>query len=228
MTHWGKADAVFNWIGMTTGYRLAVLRSHFRTIRAPWSRSFASANMANIVTLDQKYRMLSGHEIPILGYGVSFFFLLHSSSLASLHIVMFPSQFNHWKPLMIPWLIRCIWRSIKRKLSFRSQGNDADHVQTCRCDWGCNAACVQGGVQTCKRDIYTREGPQYQINPWKVDSARVYRNEGPCSEAIKKSGIPRSQIFFTTKVPPRSMSYDQTKAAIESSFKQTGLDYIDL
>ncbi|MCJ1257731.1 hypothetical protein MMC24_005557 [Lignoscripta atroalba] len=61
-----------------------------------------------------------------------------------------------------------------------------------------------------------------------VDSARVYRNEGPCSEAMKKSGIPRSEIFFTSKVPPRSMGYEETKASIESSFKQTGLDYIDL
>ncbi|MCJ1485010.1 hypothetical protein MMC06_005183 [Schaereria dolodes] len=61
-----------------------------------------------------------------------------------------------------------------------------------------------------------------------VDSARVYRNEGPCSDAIKASGIPRSEIFFTSKVPPGKMGYEDTKASIESSFKQTGLDYIDL
>ncbi|KAL8688649.1 MAG: hypothetical protein Q9218_005492 [Villophora microphyllina] len=61
-----------------------------------------------------------------------------------------------------------------------------------------------------------------------VDSARAYRNEGPCAEAIKKCGIPRGEIFFTSKVPPRSMGYDQTKASIKSSFSQTGLDYIDL
>ncbi|KAL9612156.1 MAG: hypothetical protein Q9167_003235 [Letrouitia subvulpina] len=61
-----------------------------------------------------------------------------------------------------------------------------------------------------------------------VDSARAYRNEGPCAEAIKKSGIPREELFFTTKVPPRSMGYNETKASIKSSFSQTGLDYIDL
>ena len=61
-----------------------------------------------------------------------------------------------------------------------------------------------------------------------IDSARVYRNEQPCADAIRKSGIPREDIFFTSKVPPRSMGYDATKASIESSFKQTGLDYIDL
>ena len=60
------------------------------------------------------------------------------------------------------------------------------------------------------------------------DSARAYRNEQPCSDAIMKSGIKRSEIFFTSKVPPRAMGYEKTKAAIESSFAQTKLDYIDL
>ncbi|MCJ1246871.1 hypothetical protein MMC30_004080 [Trapelia coarctata] len=61
-----------------------------------------------------------------------------------------------------------------------------------------------------------------------VDSARAYRNEGPCAEAMKKSGLPRSSIFFTSKVPPQSMGYEGTKSAIKSTFAQTGLDYIDL
>ena len=45
---------------------------------------------------------------------------------------------------------------------------------------------------------------------------------------MRKSLIPRGEIFFTSKVPPRSMGYEQAKASIDSSFKQTGLDYIDL
>ncbi|KAI4173773.1 MAG: hypothetical protein LQ343_002776 [Gyalolechia ehrenbergii] len=53
-----------------------------------------------------------------------------------------------------------------------------------------------------------------------VDSARVYRNEGPCAEAIKKSGIPRSEIFFTSKVPPRAMGYEQTKFVSAPSLAQ--------
>ncbi|KAL8743872.1 MAG: hypothetical protein Q9190_003826, partial [Brigantiaea leucoxantha] len=55
-----------------------------------------------------------------------------------------------------------------------------------------------------------------------------YRNEGPSADAIKKSGIPRNEIFFTTKVPPGKLGYEQTKASINSSFVQSGLDYIDL
>ncbi|MCJ1476240.1 hypothetical protein MMC13_004906 [Lambiella insularis] len=61
-----------------------------------------------------------------------------------------------------------------------------------------------------------------------IDSARVYRNEGPCAEAMIKSGLPRSSIFFTSKVPPRNMGYEGAKSSIESTFKQTGLDYVDL
>ena len=56
----------------------------------------------------------------------------------------------------------------------------------------------------------------------------MYRNEGPCAAAMKKSGIPRSELFFTTKVPPQSMGYEKTKEAIAATFKETGLDYIDL
>ncbi len=61
-----------------------------------------------------------------------------------------------------------------------------------------------------------------------VDSARAYRNEQPCADAIRNSSLKRDEIFFTSKVPPKSMGYDAAKKSIESSFFQTGLDYIDL
>lgn len=61
-----------------------------------------------------------------------------------------------------------------------------------------------------------------------VDSARAYRNEQPCADAIRKSGLKRSDIYFTSKVPPKDISYEGAKKSIESSFFQTGLDYIDL
>ncbi|KIX07972.1 uncharacterized protein Z518_02626 [Rhinocladiella mackenziei CBS 650.93] len=61
-----------------------------------------------------------------------------------------------------------------------------------------------------------------------VDSARAYRNEQPCADAIRSSGLKREEIFFTSKIPPRSMGYEEAKKSIESSFIQTGLDYIDL
>ncbi|KAJ1337173.1 2,5-diketo-D-gluconate reductase A [Microdochium nivale] len=62
-----------------------------------------------------------------------------------------------------------------------------------------------------------------------IDSAAAYKNEAPCGAAIRKSGIPRSDIFYTTKVPPgKDMSYDAAKAQVDKSLKEAGLDYIDL
>jgi diketogulonate reductase-like aldo/keto reductase len=61
-----------------------------------------------------------------------------------------------------------------------------------------------------------------------VDSAAVYRNEGPSAAAIHNSKIPRDQIFFTSKIPPRGLGYARTVAQVEASLKLTGFDYIDL
>jgi diketogulonate reductase-like aldo/keto reductase len=61
-----------------------------------------------------------------------------------------------------------------------------------------------------------------------VDSARAYRNEQPVADAIRASGLPRSEIFFTSKIPPRDTTYEAAQKAIASTFSQTGLDYVDL
>lgn len=61
-----------------------------------------------------------------------------------------------------------------------------------------------------------------------IDSARAYRNEAPCADAIKDSGLARSEVFFTSKVPPKNLGYDGAKNAIVKTLEDTGLDYIDL
>ncbi|KAI0840359.1 aldo-keto reductase [Hypoxylon sp. FL0890] len=61
-----------------------------------------------------------------------------------------------------------------------------------------------------------------------IDSAAAYRNEAGCGNAMRASKIPRSEIFFTSKIPPRGMGYDLAKAQVETSLKTSGLDYIDL
>ncbi|KAI4688181.1 uncharacterized protein J4E84_005110 [Alternaria hordeiaustralica] len=61
-----------------------------------------------------------------------------------------------------------------------------------------------------------------------VDSAVAYRNEQPSAEGMKKSGIPREELFFTTKIPPKDMSYENSKQHIENTLKITGFDYVDL
>lgn len=61
-----------------------------------------------------------------------------------------------------------------------------------------------------------------------VDSAKAYRNEKETAAAIRKSGLDRSQIFYTSKIPPASMGYEQAKKAIEESIAAANLGYIDL
>lgn len=61
-----------------------------------------------------------------------------------------------------------------------------------------------------------------------LDSAASYKNEGGCGAAIKQvaSSVPRESIFFTSKV--RKVTYDLTKAQVDRTLEETGLDYIDL
>lgn len=61
-----------------------------------------------------------------------------------------------------------------------------------------------------------------------ADSAAAYRNEQPTAAGLLKAGLPRSELFFTSKVPPKAINYDAAKAVVDESLKLTGLEYIDL
>lgn len=61
-----------------------------------------------------------------------------------------------------------------------------------------------------------------------IDTATVYRNEEAVGKAIKRSGIPREELFITTKVWVQDAGYEKTKIAFEKSLKRLGLDYLDL
>ncbi|KAJ3503378.1 hypothetical protein NMY22_g18267 [Coprinellus aureogranulatus] len=61
-----------------------------------------------------------------------------------------------------------------------------------------------------------------------VDSAQMYRNEAQVGEALRKSGIPREEVFITTKVASAGHGYESTKKGIDESLKRFGFDYIDL
>lgn len=59
-----------------------------------------------------------------------------------------------------------------------------------------------------------------------IDSAAIYKNEGPVGKAIRDSGIPREDIFVTTKL--WGTQHRDPKFALELSLKRLGLDYVDL
>ncbi|KAJ5793482.1 hypothetical protein N7457_000081 [Penicillium paradoxum] len=105
------------------------------------------------LTLQSKHRLQSGHEIPVIGYGV---YLIPSSATEKATLEALDIGFRH------------------------------------------------------------------------VDSAIMYRNEKPCGKAILNSPLDRSQVFFTTKIPPESMGYEATKRAINSSLREAAQDYFDL
>lgn len=61
-----------------------------------------------------------------------------------------------------------------------------------------------------------------------IDTASVYGNERAVGTAIRKSGIPREELFITTKAWISEMGYEQTLQAFEASLTRLGLDYLDL
>ncbi|KAJ5051809.1 uncharacterized protein L3040_001580 [Drepanopeziza brunnea f. sp. 'multigermtubi'] len=61
-----------------------------------------------------------------------------------------------------------------------------------------------------------------------VDCAAAYLNEAPSGKAIRESGIPREDIFFTSKVFKRDLSYEGVKSQVDKSLKESGLTYLDL
>lgn len=60
-----------------------------------------------------------------------------------------------------------------------------------------------------------------------IDSARMYGNEAQVGEAVRESGIPRSQVFITSKIQNDEHGYEKTLAAVDDSLKKFGFDYID-
>ena len=61
-----------------------------------------------------------------------------------------------------------------------------------------------------------------------VDTAAGYQNEDRVAEGIRASGVPREDIFITTKVPPEQAEESAFKATVERSLKLLGVDQLDL
>ena len=61
-----------------------------------------------------------------------------------------------------------------------------------------------------------------------IDTAAVYKNEVGVGEGIRQSGIPREEIFVTTKLWNEDQGYENAIKAFDKSLEKLGLDYVDL
>jgi len=214
--------------------------------------------MANL-SINSKFRMKSGYEIPILGYGVRF--NAYSGRLSLIYILCRSiKRMLKWNFRKFLDLIRSTNRPASECEAVVKKAFDVGYrhvsmfflsVKLC---WITGQVMPRYGIShllvlsaTEKRAIHALNIMQIQLlqnftplpipihvpifsttNIKKVDSAAIYRNEEPAGLAIRKSGIPRADIFFTSKIKPYNLGYQNTKANIEKSLQESGLDYIDL
>jgi diketogulonate reductase-like aldo/keto reductase len=61
-----------------------------------------------------------------------------------------------------------------------------------------------------------------------VDTARLYGNERDVGQVLRRTGLPRDQVFITTKLQNRDHGYERAKAALDASLRDLGLDHVDL
>ena len=61
-----------------------------------------------------------------------------------------------------------------------------------------------------------------------IDTAAAYGNEEAVGAVVKKCGLPREELFITTKLWVQDASYEGAKAAFQTSLDKLGLDYLDL
>ncbi len=76
----------------------------------------------------------------------------------------------------------------------------------------------------CEKAVLEAVAAGYRL----IDTAAAYMNEEAVGRAVAKCGVPRQELFITTKLWVQDAEYDKAKAAIERSLDKLGLDYIDL
>ena len=76
----------------------------------------------------------------------------------------------------------------------------------------------------CERSVLEALRVGYRL----IDTAASYMNEEAVGTAINSSGVPREELFITTKLWVQDASYEGAKRAFETSLKKLGLEYLDL
>lgn len=78
--------------------------------------------------------------------------------------------------------------------------------------------------EACEQAVYDALMAGYRS----IDTAAAYENEEAVGRAIRRSGIPREELFITTKLWISDASYEPAKKAFEESMLKLGLKYLDL
>jgi 2,5-diketo-D-gluconate reductase A len=76
----------------------------------------------------------------------------------------------------------------------------------------------------CEQSVYDALMAGYRL----IDTAAAYLNEEAVGKAIKRSGVPREEIFITTKLWIQDAGYENTKKAFAKSLEKLQVDYLDL
>ena len=79
-------------------------------------------------------------------------------------------------------------------------------------------------LDECERVVLDAIDTGYRL----IDTAESYGNESAVGKAIAKCGVPRSELFISTKLWVTNTSYEGAKAAIDRSMESLGVDYLDL
>jgi 2,5-diketo-D-gluconate reductase A len=79
-------------------------------------------------------------------------------------------------------------------------------------------------LEECERSVYEAIQAGYRL----IDTAAAYRNEEAVGRAIKRSRVPREELFITTKLWVQDAGFEKTKSAFEKSLKRLDIDYLDL
>ncbi|MBP3519151.1 MAG: aldo/keto reductase [Parabacteroides sp.] len=82
----------------------------------------------------------------------------------------------------------------------------------------------QGSDEVCKQSCLTALRAGYRH----IDTAHAYDDERGVGQAVKESGVPRSEVWITSKLWPTEYGEGKTAEAIDKMLKRLGTDYIDL
>lgn len=78
--------------------------------------------------------------------------------------------------------------------------------------------------EECERSVLEAIQTGYRL----IDSASAYGNEEAVGNAVRRSGVPRNELFVTTKLWVSDAGYDRARTAFERSLELLGLEYLDL